>query len=345
MKIHVVSLIAFISFIQSASSQVIKDKNEFAKAFITVFNQRETGFDSLRVNKEDDFEKSRINLPGAKECFISDNDVYGAEYDFTDSLKALAFYKELKGLLSHAASYYKATVRYSKMLPEDPFYEIFYFTDSVLFTNEGSTICFSRNTAEDDDIDEDDETAAAKTKPAATFEVRLLINPGASVSYYTSATHKVNDPDIANVMRVIAFGKDTALKNIRINPRPQKDQTLYGSKMGLKGFATEISEIRRDKKTGINTSFSRKYFMSMEAFVSQVDSMIAKINTVLPANYYYEVFRDEQGVLVEFKTIPFMPASGKEAEISMQYAALEGKTDAFELRLNIHRVIYNNTRP
>lgn len=348
MKSPVVCLIAFLSFFQFATAQVIKDKNAFAKTFIAIFSQRDNGFDSLRVDQDEKFEETKLKLPGANECFISDNDIYGAVYLFPDSLKALAFYKELKGLLKHTASFYKSSVRFRKMMPEEDFYEIIYFSDSLFLTNEGSTISLSGITNDDEEVeDEEEEDSESKParKPSKPFEVRLLLNPGNSGCYFTNAGIKINDPDLTNLIRVIAFGKDTALKNIRINPRIEKDRTLFGSKLGLKDFETEITEIRTEKKTGINAKISRQYFMSKESFLQQVEKMIFKLKSALPAGYCYELFYNEQVVSVEFKLNPFVPASGKEAEIKLQYSAAEGKQDVYGITLHIFRVIANKKRP
>lgn len=348
-KLKLLAFAISILFFKLGNSQVVKDKNQFAKTFVKIFEQRKTGFDSL-IDKqvEGGAYIPTVKFPQVTESYISMDRIYVAHFAFPDSLKAVSFYKELKDLLNLSASLYSAKARFKTIYQDNPFLELFYFADETVFTNEGSFIQLMENTPENkEEDDENDDEDEQKTKPTIpvkkTYTVSITINPGEFMGNFTNAGERFTDNEINTFISQVAFGKDTALKNIRTNQRILQDKILYDSKIGVTGFKTVITEIKKEKVTGINVSVSKKYMMSQESFLKEAESLLLKIKTALPSNYYYQIFNDEGSSTVEFKTVPFLNSPENVAEIEMRYSAVKGKSNEFNLELYIFRKLYKRS--
>lgn len=328
-------------------AQIIKDKNQFATNLALIFEQRGNGFDSLRVGEVDGAFQSRINLPGATECFISYNSVFVANFLYKDSATAVSFYRELKELLNLSASFYHAKAKFKKIYPDDPFFEVFYISDSLIFTNEGSSIQLIADTPEYeqeedeeeyDEFDYTNEEEQITQQGESTYSVNLNIHPGKNVCSYIASAPRIKDNELKTFISIVAFGKDTALKAIRTNQRAQQpDINLYDSNIGLKGFKTEIKEIRKKEVSGINVSVSKKYITDEQTFLIATDSIIQKLSYALPSTYCFEIFNG----LVEFKPTPFLNPTGNEAVIELRYSMESDIKNEYLLELFIHRK-YNN---
>ncbi len=336
--------ILFITFLISSNklhAQGTTDKQAFANAFIKVFEQRSIAFDSLKAKDWENTYGTTVKMPGSTESYISDNMVYGALYRGSDSLKMLGFYKEMKEWLAYAASYYKATVKYSLVVPGDPHYEIFYFSDSTMFTCEGSNISFSKsnsdNQYDDDDEEEDDENKNVARKDS--FEVLLLIRPGNTVSYYTSAGDKLQDAGVKQIISQIAFGKDPWLNSIKTNKKVQKDANYYSSKLNLKGFTAVIREAGNAKKAYLSTTLTRIYNTEEEKFMLSGDSLAIKIKTAMPAGYCYQITNEEEHVNIEFRPVPFFKEVKNAPDVNLNYYRVANKQNTFKLELVIGRSI------
>ena len=348
LKLKLFALAICILFLNRGIAQVIKDKDQFAKTFVKIFEQRKTGFDSLMGKQEEgdmygDY-TATVKFPEASETSISMNRVYLALFNFPDSLKAVSFYKELKNLLNVSASLYSAKAKFSQIYPDDPFFELFYFSNETVFTNEGSSIQIMDNTPENnqEDEEEDDDQKSKSNQPVKkTYTVFLTINPGDVMGVLTGGGQRTTDNELNTFISQVAFGKDTALKNIRINKRTQADKILYDSKIGLTGFKTVITEIRKEKIAGINVSASKKYLMDEKSFLKEAENFLLKLKAAFPANYCYEIFNGEGSSTVEFKPVPFQKTSGNEAEVEMRYSAEKGKSNEFTLELFIFRKVHN----
>lgn len=343
MKLLITIIAVNLLLINPALTQIIKDKKQFATNLALIFEQRENGFDSLIVKEIDGAFQSRIILPGATECFISYNSVFVADFVYKDSATAVSFYRELKDLLNLSASFYHAKVKFNKVYPDDPFFETFYFSDSLIFTNEGSSIQLIADTPEyEQDEEEDeydefdymDEEEQITEQKESTYTVNLNIRPGKSTCTYIASAPRINDNELNKFISTVAFGKDTALKAIRTNQRTlQPGIILYDSNIGLKGFKTEIKEIRKKEVSGINVSVSKKYFTNEKSFLTSADSLIQKLSSALPSTYCFEIFDG----LVEFKPIPFLNSTGNEAVIELRYSQEDDKKNEYLLELYIHR--------
>lgn len=346
MKLLLTIIAINLLLVNQGFAQIIKDKKQFATNLALIFEQRENGFDSLIVEEIDGAFQPSIILPGATECFISYNSVFVADFVYKDSATAVSFYRELKDLLNLSASFYHAKVKFNKIYPNDSFFETFYFSDSLIFTNEGSTIQliadtpeYEQDEEEDDDEEYDefdymDEEEQITEQEESTYTVNLNIRPGKSTCTYIASAPRINDKELNTFISAVAFGKDTALKAIRTNPRTlQPGMILYDSNIGLKGFKTEIKEIRKKEVSGINVSVSKKYFTDENSFLISADSMIQKLSSALPSTYCFEIFDG----LVEFKPIPFLNPSGNEAVIELRYSQESDKKNEYLIELYIHR--------
>jgi len=345
MKSFIVIVALFNCIITEINAQVVKDKNAFAQAFIKIFNESGSGFDTLIAKEVDDYFEPKIKLPNASECFISMNHVYGAVYNFSDSLKGLAFFKEIQSLLNYTASLSGATARFETIYSMDDFFIRLYFLEPAGFTNNYMSIKFSKYTTSDDEFseeEEDEEKPIESSKPiqnnSDSFEVRLLLHPGASYCYYTSFGEKINDVDFKNFISQVAFGKDTALKAVKINKRIVGTKNIYDSKTTIKGFTTTITEIKDTKLTGIYTHLIKNYYTTEENFFKSVDSVILKLKAALPEYYCYEILPK----IVEFKPSLFAVKKDNDAEITLQYTAIENMKNAHKIEIYIHRKFYND---
>lgn len=252
LKFKLGALAIFILFFNRGIGQVVKDKDQFARTFVKIFEQRKTKFDSL-MGKQDagdlygDY-TATVTFPEASESSISLSSVYLALFNFPDSLKAVSFYKELKDLLNLSASLYSAKARFSQIYPDNPFFELFYFSNETVFTKEGSSIQLFANTPKINEQDEDEEDDQKTKIPVKkTYTVFLTLKPGGNMGIFAGAGQRSNDNELNTFISQVAFGADTALKNIRINQRTQADKILYDSKIGLTGFKTVITEIQKGK--------------------------------------------------------------------------------------------------
>jgi len=324
----------------STAAQSIGDKEKFAAAFINIFQQRASGFDSLKDASWPENSVPRIVLPGARECYISDNHVYGAIYRGPDSSRMLALYRELKQALAHVAGYYKATVKFVP-LSRDPFDEVFHFADSNLFTNDGSSISFAKTSRPEDE--ETVETTEAgdldiqkrKMEVRDSFDVLLLIKPSAQVGHFTSSGEQIVDPEMKQLISQAAFGNDPAWTAIRTNKRTDGRATVYDSKLRLKGFSSQIREWTADRKLNRIMYHSKTFRGTEEAFYQATDSLVLKVKSALPANYYFEIFRDEDGGVVEFHPVPFSSPQSGYPKIRISYWPVEGKSNEYMLELSI----------
>lgn len=349
LSLKLFALATSILLFHRGNTQVVKDKNQFARTFVKIFEQRKTGFDSLRSKEEEEGYIPTIKFSEANESYISMNNIYVAHFNFPDSLKAVAFYKEIKELLNLSASLYSAKARFKTIYQDNPFFELFYFANETVFTNEGSSIQLMDNTPlnnnEDDEGDDDDDDE--KTKPTEPvkkiFSVLLTINPGELMGNFTNAGERLTDNEVNTFILQVAFGKDTALKNIRTNQRILQDKTLYDSKIGVTGFKTVITEIKKEKITGINVSVSKKYIMSQESFLKEAENLLLKIKKALPSDYCYEIFNGEGSSTIEFKPVPFLNSPENVAELEMRYSAVKGKSNEFNLELYIFRKLYKRS--
>lgn len=341
MKLLVTIIAVNLLLINTGIAQIIKDKNQFATNLALIFEQRGNGFDSLRGKEIDGAYQSSIFLQGATECFISNNSVFVADFIYKDSATAVSFYRELKELLNLCASFYHAKVRYNKVYPDDPFFEVFYISDSLIFTNEGSSIQliadtpeYEKDEEEYDEFDYTNEEEQIIQQGESTYTVNLNIRPGKNVCTYIASAPRINDNELNTFISAVAFGKDTALKTIRTNQRTiQPDIILYDSNIGVKGFKTEIKEIRKKEVSGINVSVSKKYFTDENSFLISADSMIQKLSAALPSTYCFEIFNG----MVEFKPIPFLNPSGNEAVIEFRYSQESDQKNEYLIELYIHR--------
>jgi len=341
MKPLTIFFIAFFIISNKLHAQGTTDKQAFANAFIKVFEQRSTAFDSLRTKDWENTNGTTVKMPGSAESYISDNMIYGALYRGSDSLKMLGFYKEMKEWLAYTASFYKATVKYSQVVPGDPHYETFYFSDSTMFTCEGSNISFSKsfngNHNNDDDEEEEDKNKSVARKDS--FEVLLLIRPGNTVSYYTSAGEKLEDAGVKQIISQIAFGKDPWLNSIKTNKKVQKDANYYNSKLNLKGFTAVIREAANTKKAYLSTTLTKIYNTEEKKFMRSGDSLAIKIKTAMPAGYCYQVTNEEEHVNIEFKPVPFFKEVKNAPDVNLNYYRVADKQNTFKLELVIGRSI------
>ena len=336
----VISICAFCTI--NVAGQVIKDKKLFTRTLVTIIEHRGNLYDSLLGEEIESWAyKPTIKFPGATESYITgDSRIYVANFIYPDSVKAIAFYKELKEVLNLSASAYGTRAMFRQVYPDVPFFETFHFTDSLMFTNEGSYIQLIGEVPEKNTDGEDEEDYTPDTTKKQVT-VSLELRSENKICYYTSGGTRINDNEVNTFISQIAFGKDTALKNIRINQRTQPGKILYDSKIGLKGFTTTITEIRKEKATGINISATKKYFMDENAFLKEVNNMVAKLSSAFPSNYCYEIIQDEDGVMVEFKPVPFMKHPDNVAEVQLKYSAAKGRKNEFVMELYIYRKMHN----
>lgn len=321
-------------------SQSIGTRDNFAKAFISIYEQRRNGFDTLVSPDWPEVDRPALLLPGARECYISGNRVYGALYRGVDSLKMLSFYREMKAGLAHAATYYKATVKFQPITPGDPFSELIYFTDSTLFTNEGSSIYFSKSEleeGEDEDEEEeenDDDPDLAKKNAAAkdSFEVLLLIRPGGQVGYFTNVGGGLPDGEVKKFVDQAVFGKDPSWKAYRGAKKMDGEVAVYDSKLKLQGFAAQIRERSSPERVNRSLTLTRTFNMTEQEFLKAGDSLLLKLNAALPRDYFYEVEHDEDGTMVTFAPVPFMKHTTNR-RIEVYTSAVVGKANTYKLQV------------
>jgi len=343
MKKHLSVLVIIIFIFSYGKGQSIVDKEKFAKTFISIFQQRANGFDTLKAKSWPENSEPKITLPGARESYISENHVYGAIYRGPDSLKMLDFYREMKQVLGVVAGYYGATAKFVPTNSEDLYDEQFFFADAELFTNEGSSISFFKTTRPEDEEEveenEDGDLDITVKKKAIkdSFDVMLLIRPGGQVGYFTAAGEKLADEEVRQLITQVAFGSDLTWSSIKVNKRMDGQVAVYDSKVKLKGFGAEIREWTAGKKTDRAMILTRIYNTTEETFRRTADSLVFKIKAAMPGNYYYEIFQDEDGILVEFSPIPFQKQQTDTRRIKIIYTAVENKKDTYRLELSVGR--------
>jgi hypothetical protein len=342
-RITRITFIVCFGFSLNTEAQTIGNKEEFIKNFITIFNQRGTGFDSLKAKDWEESQATTIKLPGATESYISDNLVYGSLYRGADSLKMLNFYKEVKQLLGQIAGYYNAQVKFVPFYEDQPFYERFIFADSALFTNEGSSIGFSKSyNSQDDKTDKEDdegegEVISKKISDRNSFEVLLLINPGDALCYFTNRGDKLNDPEVKQFVSQVVFASDPNWTAIKINKKTEKDLAIYDSKIKLKGFKTEIREWTINKKTNRAMLMNKSYSTDEASFKQSADSLVIKFKTAMPAGFCYAISQDEDGIFIEFKPVPFQKQPANSPSIDFIYSAVKNKKNVYSLDIRIER--------
>ncbi len=337
-KFFTIFILVFI-ISHSLPAQVIKEKQAFAEAFVRVFEQRASGFDSLKAKDWEDSFQSIVKMPGSTESYISENLVYGALYRDSDSLKMLGLYKEIKQLLAYVASYYKASVKFKPFDAGDPYYEQFFFADSSLFTSEGSNISFFKSISDHDEDDEEDNDFREKSARKDSFEVLLLIKPGNSISYFTSAGEKLHDAEVKQIISQIAFGSDPWLNKIKVNKRVQKEANYYDSKLSLKGFSSEIREGTGTRSSYLTTTLTKIFNTTEESFMRSADSLLIKVKTAMPPGFCYHIDQDEKEILIDFKPVPFLKEMKNAPDITVIYSEIEGKKNMYRLVLKIGRTI------
>ena len=335
-----ITLIICFGFSLTTKAQTIGKKDEFIKNFITIFNQRGNGFDSLKAKSWEDDYATTVKLPGAAESYISDNYVYGALYKGADSLKMLGLYNEMKQLLAQIAKKYSANVKFAPVAPGNSFYENIFFADSNLFTDERSSISFSKfshDIINEEEDDEDEGEAPKKLAKKDSFEVLLLINPGDDISYFTNRGDKLQDTEVKQFVSQVVFASDPGWTAIKTNKRMEKDVAIYDSKIKLKGFQAEIREWTAGKKTNRAMLLHKIYKMDEASFKRSADSLVIKVKTAIPAGYSYEISQDEDGILIEFTPVPFQKHPDNSPTIDFIYSAVKGKKNEYRLDVRVER--------
>lgn len=338
-------VVAFFAASVHSQAQVITDKKAFAKAFVSIFSQRATGFDSLAQVLENPGVDHSAILPKAKECYVSSNYIFGAYYDFDDSTAAAAFFKELKQLITFTATSNGVAARF-KPVDYDPELNQFFFLDAAGYTNNNCSIDFEVNEPEDSPYDDDEEEedeeeeSTNKSRPkAATYTVRLLIGPGDQYCYYTSYGDRVNDPELKALIQSTVFGTDTALVAVKTNKRIENEETVYSSKLNVSGFTTKIIEAKGRVFTGYHVYLSKDFTTTESAFLEEVNQFVLKMKAALPEDYSFTPYPDEH--YLSFQPVHYNTVPGNIADIIVEYNMVEGKKDTYNLQLHIVRTAMN----
>ena len=333
-------LFPFIFFaIQSGQGQSIIDKNKFAERLSWIFMMRGTGFDTIRQILDDTVNLKEPVLPGASECWVSSNYVFGAEYLISDSLQAWDKYKDLKALISYTAQANGISAQYSRN-PYDPDAEYFVFVFPHGYNSNQCEIAFddySHISGEPELEEDDDDYSNNQNKKVRKKEylVRITIGPGEQDCFFTNYGDAIDDPELKEFFQKTTFNTDTLLRNVTANKKILGKGFQYESKINLTGFVTKIAEYPGSKDTTVILETTRDFIMAEADFFKKVEDFILRMKSSLPKDYSFQYFLDQR--YIEFSPSALTMQPGKYPSIILGYSKNEGQKESYRLKLTIRR--------
>ncbi|HEX7845768.1 MAG TPA: hypothetical protein VF476_08230, partial [Chitinophagaceae bacterium] len=263
------------------------------------------------TNKGDILKDPEFYLPGATECKFYTDD-YFAIYKFPDSVKAAAFVREIKGLVSDATKMFGVSVNYSP-LDTNPDYLYYYLVDSAGVLNSGSVLIFNH-------------------EPKGS-EVIISVGSAHQYGYFTSKGPRLNNAALTDFIQAVAIGNDPAMKKIIGGAlKPTSELKSYTSKRTVPGYKAFVYISEEEK---IAMAELEKTIKKDDRLVEkQLDSLIQQLKAALPPTYYYYTKADEQ--VIYFYKLPYLPA-GDDAEVRILYGVDPKRPQLLSISIEIQR--------
>lgn len=324
----------------NTAGQLIKDKAAFTNALLNIFNNRTTGFDSIAVknSKTGDGLTSKILLPGAEECYIKSGN-YFAGYSFKDSIQAISFFKELQNLITEASIAYSAIARFTPE-PDNPYYLHYYVGNDDGFYPNPDLITLSQHVLYKDyflRVKGGIPYHGSDKLPVNPFKLYLIIaGQEQVVAFFTSKGERIVNNEITNLVKDVAFSKDTLMTLLKKNKKVTDEGNSYESKRTLKGYQARILEYEDDEVIHNHLQLTIKWKGKEEDVYKKTDSLILNFKAALPASYCYAVNRAQQSVF--FYTHPFAKEKPG-ADITIKYGINEGVQNSYFVTFFIVREI------
>ena len=330
---------AIVFYNTKSTGQLIKDKNSFIRATITVYDSRVNGFDSISTPKNLGADKGfepKIFFPEADECFIRQR-YYYAVYSFKDSNQAISFFKEVQGLLTEASTAYNAMVRFTSE-PGNPYYLKFHIGNAEAFLGNPDLISMFQDVlSKDYKIKGGIPLSGTDKIPANPYSLYLIFN-GAEpeTAYFTSQGNRIINNEIISLVKEVGFGKDTQMLLIKNKKIARSGNNYeYESKRTLKGYTAKILEADyREDQTS--------YFLSLkmelggknyQEVLQKGDSLILSLKAALPASYCY-IIQNNYGT-IHFYSHPF---ANEKPDAIFMIDFPKSKEDHYSLSLTIARI-------